>query len=143
MRLFITAVTLILITACNDGAQEAQTTQVNVLVKSSKSWDGNELPIYPGGKPEISILRIIIPPNTELPLHEHPVINAGVLISGELTVVTDDQKTLYLKAGDPIVEVVNTWHYGKNEGEEPADIIVFYAGIQGEPITTKKENIEG
>ncbi|MBC8438328.1 MAG: hypothetical protein H8D87_01385, partial [Deltaproteobacteria bacterium] len=27
-------------------------------------------------------------------------------------------------AGDPIVEVVNTWYYGKNEGIEPVDIIL-------------------
>ncbi len=73
-----------------------------------------------------------------LPLHQHPVINAGVLLKGELTVVTTDNKTIQLKAGDPIVEVVNTWHYGKNEGNEPAEIIVFYAGIQNKPITIKK-----
>jgi quercetin dioxygenase-like cupin family protein len=71
-------------------------------------------------------------------LHQHPVINAGVLLQGELTVETNEGKTLHLKAGDPIVEVVNTWHYGINEGDEPAEIIVFYAGVQGKPITTKE-----
>jgi hypothetical protein len=56
------------------------------------------------------------------------VINAGVLLSGQLTVVTADEKTLHLKAGDPIVEVVNTSHYGINQGNVPAEIVVFYAG---------------
>ncbi|MDY7002072.1 MAG: cupin domain-containing protein, partial [Thermodesulfobacteriota bacterium] len=37
-----------------------------------------------------------------------------------------------------IVEVVNTWHYGKNEGNETAEIIVFYAGIVDEAVTIKK-----
>ena len=73
-----------------------------------------------------------------MPLHEHPVINAGVLLSGELTVVTEDNKTLHLKAGDAIVEVVNKWHYGKNEGNEPAEILVFYAGTADKPISIKK-----
>jgi len=73
-----------------------------------------------------------------LPLHYHPVINTGVLISGELTVTTEDDKTLYLKAGDGIVEVVNKGHYGKNEGSIPAEIIVFYAGTPGIPITIKE-----
>ncbi len=49
---------------------------------------GNTLPEYPEGKPEITILRIQIPPGTTLPLHTHPVINAGVLLSGELAVIT-------------------------------------------------------
>jgi hypothetical protein len=36
------------------------------------------------------------------------VINAGALVSGELTIFTTDGKTLHFKPGDPIVEVVNT-----------------------------------
>jgi quercetin dioxygenase-like cupin family protein len=83
-------------------------------------------------------LRIRIPAGAELPLHTHPVINAGVLISGQLTVTTTTGKTLQLNAGDPIIEVVNTWHSGKNPGSEPADIIVFYAGTTDAPITLKK-----
>ena len=52
--------------------------------------------------------------------------------------MTEDNKTLHLKAGDSIVELVNQWHYGKNEGNKPAEIIVFYASILGTPITIKK-----
>ncbi len=115
-------------------------TEVNVLAKTSKSWNGHTLPRYSKGKPEITILRISIPPHTDLAWHEHPEINAGVMISGELTVITDKQDTLYLQAGDPIVEVVNTWHFGKNEGDEPVDIIVFYAGIKNKEITILKED---
>ncbi len=119
-------------------AQEINTVKVDVLSKTSSSWDGKNLPEYEKGKPEITILRLTIPPNVQLPLHKHPVINAAVLLKGELTIVTEDKETLYLKAGDSIVEVVNKWHYGKNEGNEPAEFIVFYAGIQGTPITIKK-----
>jgi len=46
---------------------------------------------------------------------------------------------LKLKAGDYIVEVVSKWHYGKNEGDVPPEIIVFYAGIKGMPINIKKK----
>jgi len=108
---------------------------VKKLVKTTQSWNGEILPAYPHGKPEITILRISIPAGTQLDTHIHPVINAGVLISGQLTVVTTDGKTLHLKAGDPIVEVVNTLHYGTNEGKVPAEIIVFYAGVVDTPIT--------
>jgi quercetin dioxygenase-like cupin family protein len=117
---------------------EKQAVAVKELVRSSRSWDGNPLPAYPQGQPEVSILRISIPPGAQLPVHRHPVINAGVLIHGELTVVTKDDKVLELKAGDPIVEVVETWHYGRNDGTEPADIIVFYAGSPGMELSVKK-----
>lgn len=117
--------------------REAKETSVVVseLVRSTTSWDGELLPAYPEGQPEITILRILIPAGTRLDTHSHPVINAGVLISGELTVVSTGGKTLHLRAGDSIVEVVDTPHYGINEGAVPAEIIVFYAGTAGSPIT--------
>ena len=114
---------------------QGSSTVARELVKTTQSWDGKVLPAYPQGQPEVTILRITIPPGTRLDTHSHPVINAGVLISGQLTVVTTDGKMLYLKAGDPIVEVVNTLHYGINQGDVPAEIIVFYAGTLGTSIT--------
>ncbi|MGH8546411.1 MAG: cupin domain-containing protein [Gammaproteobacteria bacterium] len=92
---------------------------------------------YPQGQPEITIRRISIPAGARLDTHSHPVINAGLLMSGQLTVVTG--KTLHLKAGDPIVEVVNTLHYGINQGTVPAEIVVFYAGAIGTPLTVVKQ----
>jgi len=138
MKRLIYGICLTLLLSSNIWAEDINTLNVEVLAKSTSSWDGKPLPKYENGQPEITILRITIPPGIKLPLHYHPAINAGVLLNGELTVVTKDKNTLYLKAGDSIVEVVNTWHHGKNEGKLQAEIIVFYAGISGEPITIKK-----
>lgn len=113
--------------------------EARVLAKSSRSWDGTELPNYPTGTPEITIVRITIAPGALLPLHKHPVINAGVLLSGQLTVATEENETLHMKAGDALIEVVDKWHYGKNEGSIPAEIIVFYAGMPGSAITRSKD----
>jgi len=138
MKKLFCGICLTLLLSSNVWAQDVNTVTVDVLAKTSSSWDGRDLPDYTKGKPEITILRITIPQGVQLPLHKHPVINAGILLKGELTVVTEDNKTLHLKAGDSIVEVVNKWHYGKNEGNKPAEIIVFYTGILGTPITIKK-----
>lgn len=115
-------------------------TVVNELIKTTQSWDGKTLPAYPEGQPQITILRITVPAGTRLDTHSHPVINAGVLISGELTVVSKEGGKLYLKAGDPIVELVNTLHYGVNEGHIPAEIIVFYAAVTDFPITVYEKD---
>ncbi len=138
MKNLFCGICLTLLLSSNVWAQDVNTVTVDVLAKTSSSWDGRDLPDYTKGKPEITILRITIPQGVQLPLHKHPVINAGILLKGELTVVTEDNKTLHLKTGDSIVELVNKWHYGKNEGNKPAEIIVFYAGILGTPITIKK-----
>ena len=109
------------------------------LIQTTKSWNGSSLPAYPKGNPQITILKITIAPHVRLPLHKHPVINAGVLLQGNLTVITEKGKTLYLKAGEPIVEVVNTWHYGINEGNTPVVIVMVYAGTPGTPLTILKK----
>ncbi|MCX5700152.1 MAG: cupin domain-containing protein [Candidatus Omnitrophica bacterium] len=138
MKRILYGICLTLLLSGNIWAKDLDTSEVSVLAKTTSSWDGALLPKYARGRPEITILKITIPPGTQLPLHKHIVINTGVLISGELTVFTENKKILHLKAGDPIVEVVNKWHYGKNEGKVPAEIIVFYMGIKGKPITIKK-----
>ena len=68
-------------------------------------------------------------------MHKHPFINAAVVLRGELTVTTGKGQVLRAKAGHPIIEVVNEWHYGANDGIEPVELIAFYAGIKGTPIT--------
>lgn len=138
MRRLLYAICLTLLLTGNISAADVSGVEVTVLSKSGSSWDGGVLPDYPNGKPEVTILRIKIPPGAVLPLHKHLVINAGILISGELTVVTEDGKTLHLKTGEGIVEVVNTWHYGKNEGNKPAEIVVFYVGTMNAPLTVNK-----
>jgi quercetin dioxygenase-like cupin family protein len=139
MKKLVWAICFTLLLSVNVQADDSGGVKVETLAKSSRSWDEKLLPRYTKGRPEITILRIKIPPGETLQLHKHLVINAGVLISGELTVITEDNKVLRMKAGDAIVEVVNKWHYGKNEGKETADIIVFYAGIRNKPISVKKE----
>jgi len=108
------------------------------LVRSTSSWNGDALPAYPEGTPEISILKFTIPPGATLPSHLHTAINAGVLLSGALTVVSEDQDVLHLKPGDTLIELVNKYHEGRSTGDEPAVIVVFYAGIEGEEFTHLK-----
>ena len=140
--LFSITLIFILFASCNKKAAnklDLKKVEVVTLTETTKSWNGDELPQYLEGQPKVTILKITIPPKTDLQMHEHLVINAGVLTKGELTVTTEDKKVLHMKAGDPIVEVVDTWHYGKNEGDVPAEIIVFYAGVEGVPITVLKD----
>ena len=113
--------------------------KVEKLAESSLSWNGDSLPHYPLGQPKVTILKVSLPPKQQLEMHEHLVINAGVLIKGEVTVISEKGDSLRLKAGDPIIEMVNTFHYGINEGDEVAEIIVVYAGDVDTPITEIKE----
>ncbi|PSQ95416.1 MAG: cupin domain-containing protein [Bacteroidetes bacterium SW_9_63_38] len=111
---------------------------VEVLTQTSTGWDDSPLPEYPDGTPEVTVARLRLPPGTALEIHKHPVISAGVLLRGELTLVTEDGATMRLEPGDSAAEVVDQWHYGKNEGSTTAELIVFYAGVNDIPNTIEK-----
>lgn len=135
----IPAIILLLVLCYPAWARDTNTATVETLAKSGNSWTGAPLPPYATGTPEVTVLKITIPPGGALPVHEHPYMNAGILLSGELTVYAETGEIKHLKAGEALIELVNAWHYGANEGDVPAEILVVYAGIAGEPVTIKKD----
>ncbi len=138
MKIIISLLSMIVIPICLI-AQDNQPVIVEKLAKTSTSWNGSVLPSYKEGQPEITIFKITVQPNVELPWHIHPTINAGVMVKGTLTVITESGETNELVAGDSIIEVVDKKHRGINKGTEAAEIIVFYAGVVGTPLTIKVE----
>jgi len=91
VRIFaIVSVIVLIQSSCASEEANYGAIAVKELVRSSKSWDGNLLAPYPQGQPEITIRRISIPAGARPETHSHPVINAGVLMSGQLTVETTE-----------------------------------------------------
>ncbi|WP_246637203.1 cupin domain-containing protein [Burkholderia catarinensis] len=113
------------------GARVAET----VLLRTDHAWDGSRYRAYPSGQPEITVVRYAIPPHAVLPWHTHPSINIGYVLSGHLSAVRrSDGKRLTLGPGDVVPEMVDGAHRGET-GDEPAELIVFYAGTPGAPLT--------
>ena len=56
-----------------------------ILLSASSSWDGEPCKCYPPGQPELSVLRIILAPYTQLEWHSHPMPSAAYIVAGELT----------------------------------------------------------
>lgn len=114
----------------NKKSEQAEV-KVEKLAETSCSWDGATLPNYPATTPQITILRYTFPPHQRLSAHRHFIINCGVMLKGELTIVTTDGREHTFKAGDALVEMIGTVHYGENRGDEPAEVVMFYAGTEG------------
>ncbi len=120
------------------GAEKLGVT-IKELVNSTKEWDGQSLPEYPDGQAEIKVLRIKIPSGVTLPWHYHPVINAAVILKGNLELYLEDGRTKTFGQGEALVEVVNTVHAGKAIGNHDVELIVFYAGSMGQSSTVLSE----
>ena len=115
--------------------------QVEELVDSARQWDGQPLPAYPSGQPQVKVLRIQIPAGVVLPWHTHPVINAAVILRGALELNLKDGTTKVFQPGQAIVEVIDTVHTGKAIGSEDVDVVVFYAGVDGMPTTVLQDPV--
>lgn len=110
-----------------------------VLLKTTRSWDGKTYPAYGAGQPEITVLRIRIPAGSALAWHHHPVINAAYVEEGSITVEKRGEgrasgASCSVAAGEVLPELVNQVHRGYT-GAQPATLIVFYAGTAGGDIT--------
>ena len=111
------------------------TLQKQLLLRASSSWDGEPYKSYPQGQPELSIVKIILAPQTQLEWHSHPMPSAAYIVAGELTIERRrDGKKQRFSAGQAVSETVDTFHRGV-AGSEPLVLIVFYAGSAGMPLT--------
>jgi quercetin dioxygenase-like cupin family protein len=122
------------------GAQGDRGVEVTPLIHTTHSWDGGAYTHYPPGVPLVDVQRVYIPAHTVLPWHSHAVVNAVYLLSGSLTVEkkNGEGRTTF-KAGQVIADAVDTVHHGFTT-DEPAEMIVFFAGVEGLPLRTLEKN---
>lgn len=109
-----------------------------VLLKTTSTWDNTEYKKLKIKKPEVTVLKIIINVNEELPMHRHDLVNIAYVKKGTLTVITDDDKEITLHEGEVLPELVGKYHYGKNTGNVPVELVVFYLGGKGTPLSVNK-----
>ena len=119
----------------------AQTVKSEELIRSSQSWDGVELPDYLQGRPELVAVKYEFPAGQKLGWHHHPVMNYGVLVQGELTIIGQDGKEKVVHEGEAVVEMVNTIHHGENRGTKPVILYMFYLAQKDMPLAVQHPEI--
>jgi len=115
--------------SATEHASDESLPTANILLQTTTSWDGGSLS-YPAGPAQITAVRMTMMADQVTPLHCHPIPTLGVLLTGRLQVETATGQSTVLAPGDPVVEVMNTWHRGRVV-EGPVEFIVFYAGATG------------
>lgn len=110
-----------------------------VLLKTTSTWDNAEYQKLKIKKPEVTVLKIIINVGEELPMNKHDLVNIAYVKQGTLTVITDDNREITLNEGEVLPELIGKYHNGKNTGEEPVELVVFYVGEKGTPLPVNKK----
>ena len=120
---------------------EAKEVVSTELIRTRQSWDGVALPDYLQGRPELVAVKYIFPAGKKLGWHHHPVINYGVLVQGELTIIGLDGKEKVVHEGEAVVEMVNTIHHGENRGTKDVILYMFYLSQEGEQLAVQHPEI--
>lgn len=113
---------------------ENPTLKVTPLLKTTTSWDGKPI-VYPKGQSEVTALIVEIAPEAETGWHEHPVPAFGYIMEGELELRLATGEVKILHPGDVVPESVGVLHNGRNIGEDPVKILVFYMGEVGSKLS--------
>ena len=116
----------------------AYSAQKEVLLKTTSTWDNAAYKKLKIKKPEVTVLKIIIGVGESLPVHKHDLVNIAYVKKGTLTVISEDNKEITLHEGDTLPELIGKYHYGKNTGNKPVELIVFYLGEKGTPLSVNK-----
>ena len=126
--------------SCTEGTSSASKVTSVELLKTSQSWDGVDLPDYLKGKPELRVLKVVVPPHSALGKHHHDVMSYGVVNTGHLTLVREeDGKEITVNPGEAVVETVGTVHHGENRGDDSVEVIVFYLSKENLPLSVSDE----
>ena len=150
LKSWVLAATLVCGTmAVMTGCKKANTNEDNAvqavsseeLIRTSQSWDGVELPDYFQGRPELVAVKYVFPAGQKLGWHHHPVMNYGVLVQGELTIIGKDGKEKTVHEGEAVVEMLNTIHHGENRGTKPVILYMFYLSQDSLPLAVQHPEI--
>lgn len=136
MKKYIQSLFLSVCVLASTGAYAANS---ETLVQTDSHWNNEAIKPIHIEHPQVTMLRITIPAGEKLAMHKHPILNIGYLTKGELTVRSENGDVLVLKPGDPIVELVDIWHYGESTGTEDAEIVVTYVGDKEDNLSISKE----
>jgi quercetin dioxygenase-like cupin family protein len=125
----------------HDNSNAAQKVVSTELIRTSQSWDGVELPDYFKGRPELVAVKYVFPAGQKLGWHHHPVMNYGILVQGELTIIGLDGKEKVVHEGEPVVEMVGTIHHGENRGSKDVILYMFYLSQKDMPLAVQHPEI--
>jgi quercetin dioxygenase-like cupin family protein len=116
-------------------AQTVEAGKREMLLQADSSWNGKPYKRYPAGRPQLTMLKVTIKPNTVLPWHTHPIPNAGYVLSGDLTLHDRASGATHTyHTGESFAESVNDEHRGE-AGANGAVLLITYAGVPGTPTS--------
>lgn len=112
-----------------------QAIEITPLLQTDQTNIGQAIEYPDTDNPEVTIVKVVIPPGVETGWHRHPVHGFAVILQGELNITRRGGESLTYQAGDAFAEMIHEIHRGKNVGDEPVELIMFITGEKELPFS--------
>ena len=107
--------------------------KVETLLDTGTTNLGQPIAYPTDGPARITAMIVTLAPGEETGRHRHPVPLYGQVLSGQVTIDYDGHGSKTYRAGEAFIEALNTWHNGRNSGDETLRILAIFIGADGEP----------
>jgi len=132
MRRLALAVSVLALMGAASWAADTPKVVVKPVLSTTTTASGQ--PIAVPANPQVIVSTYDIPVGASLPFHKHPFQRYAYVMAGDLSVTNRDTNETYrYKSGDFIVEVLDQWHMGRNEGKTPVKLLVIDQVDPGKP----------
>ena len=106
-------------------ADDVPQVKVTTIFSSMTTAIGQPI-VLPKANAEVHVTVYEIPVGARLAVHKHPFPRYAYVLAGKLRVTEEDNgRTFDYIAGDFLIEMVDTWHFGTNIGTEPVRLLVI------------------
>ncbi len=100
------------------------------LLDSGVNFVGEQVS-YPKGVARIKSMLATMAPGQKTGWHKHGVPTYGYILEGQITVDYGDAGKTTYHAGEGVLEAMDYWHEGINDGDIPARVVVVFMGAEG------------
>jgi quercetin dioxygenase-like cupin family protein len=120
---------------------------VETLLKTDTTLIGQSIEYPITDHPEVTILKITLPPGANTGWHKHIVPLFAYVVEGTLSVEVDDGRIVEFSANSAIAESFDTYHIGRNNCTDTNVVLIaFYMGVRDVPLAaprTEPQNLNG
>ncbi len=143
MRIMLCALVFIVLSGCSQTQSARVASQPlaeNPGFKGAMTVTAQQIQYPVTDSPEIIARISDFAPGQETGWHKHPVPTYTQVIEGTLTIDFEDGSAMEFPAGSGLLDVLNTWHNGRNAGDVPLKAVIIILGEKGKQNLIRRED---
>lgn len=110
------------------------------LLRTDTTSIGQKITYPEFADPEVTMLKITIPPGKSTGWHKHNIPVFAYVVKGTLTVELEDHRVIQFKEESTFAEMREAYHNGTNMEDSDLVLIAIYMGGKGQKLSIMKEN---